>query len=1520
MTISQSDLDLAVLSALVNGDMSKLTQDTVLGNSNNGAGGNPIVNLIGSLNANTGLYSYNGWDAQTISFSSITALAPNVTSYSDMFGMAAAVFKKGDSAVIAFRGTESQAVDWLADVELTSGLVPVQAYAAFYYTKAAIAALHEQGVTNITFTGHSLGGALASMMVRYFGGDAVVFDAAPNKDSAINLADGVPPNGQFPAIPATPTAPASHVKLYYSENDPISQAVGDAGGGRLGDANDVVPDSHMFDLNADMSFFSHATNRVDLAGDFAAEAVSGEPILALHSVHLILLEMLLDEADSAGVHTNRLGDVSQHLRVLMTQVFNKDVNLQTKIGTELGLTEAADQTRYDIFLRQLVNDKLNHGGVVTEIWLQDLQNLADAQGRLGAAGVGTDDGIRNKFEWVLMRSLIQTAIQHAAQESIKEIDTSPGNPSGIGVIHKSGDVITADLSGLDDSSGALTQIDSISEFLNPLYLGMTSEQQNILSSVRHIVVDAGANSATNMTGVELVESSDSTLMVGFEGDDHLVAGSGSVLMYGGPGEDAADLSSFTFGIKLNYGWTGLTGTYLWDTVYQRNSETGFFASADIPYAAIHKNVENLTATSWNDKITGRISLMRMLETGAGDDYVSLRGNLPNTLHLDLGSGNDSTWWLPYGTEVITGAGNDRIEIGNNIYVLDATPDDRLTFFGFTLGGGVSFRADEAEWAWGWNGVSYGRNQVGDLVVRSPFSNWDGTWRLTYVADYSYNDGINPTAGIRPLTVEIGVYRLLDPKPLLKGEYDTFETWVGSIYKAMLGYNIITGADPLVLDLDGDGVELLSRSSISPKFDIDGDNFAERTGWVNADDGLLTRDLNGNGKIDNIGELFGNANTSGLVALSALNSNADGVIDSADTAWSTLRVWKDANGNGVTDDGELLTMEQAHVASINLAANSTTPSNVAGNTVNATGAYTTTEGQAHQVADVSFFSDQMNTIWLGDKSISATAAALPEVKGFGTLTDLRVAMNLSPTLATTVANTLSDLNTPNLEELRYAVTPILNAWRNSISLPAGTAGTAARSDFHVLVQDTETGRQVVDFIIKVTDENGSFYQLASGESVLDAQGAVIERPSMANIFDQSHAGAHWDVLSADQIQFAERYMGVAMPLSGPDASLQSGAGAIAAATDVLNTIWEFIDETAVRLAVQGPLSSYFTGITYDVTENDFNLSSSLGLVPVFENILVNAPAGNEMSWLTDWKDFLKVFMPDVDRGASYLEATYAWRMQNLVAAYENVGFGLSLSATAGALGIPTDLIHEGTGTLVGSNEADLMYLGAGNQLAQGGLGPDSYIVGANFGSDVIDDYEGADQVQKPDYLRFAQHNVDDLTFTRDGVDLVITETGTSNQVRVLGQFVGIQPGFFGANLRADQGVHEIIFKNGKVYSELDIAYAVSHPDSASTTLEGTPDYDVLDGSAGNDQLIGGDDGDIYIYGKNYGHDTVSDQQTYILLDNMDTVLFKNDIDPENVHFTRIGSSNDLTIQFSDSPDDTLTVYVSALYPYHSPGHD
>jgi hypothetical protein len=142
--------------------------------------------------------------------------------------------------------------------------------------------------------------------------------------------------------------------------------------------------------------------------------------------------------------------------------------------------------------------------------------------------------------------------------------------------------------------------------------------------------------------------------------------------------------------------------------------------------------------------------------------------------------------------------------------------------------------------------------------------------------------------------------------------------IGGIQKA-IGNAQAQGRDPLILDLDGDGVETtaLSKSMTSGvHFNLDGTGFAENTGSVGQDDGLLVRDLNDDGKISDGSELFGdytllkngNRAANGFEALKDLDDNSDGVVDSQDSAFTTLKVWKDLNSNGINEDGELIMLE------------------------------------------------------------------------------------------------------------------------------------------------------------------------------------------------------------------------------------------------------------------------------------------------------------------------------------------------------------------------------------------------------------------------------------------------------------------------------------------------------------------------------------------------------------------------------------------------------------------------------------
>ena len=222
-------------------------------------------------------------------------------------------------------------------------------------------------------------------------------------------------------------------------------------------------------------------------------------------------------------------------------------------------------------------------------------------------------------------------------------------------------------------------------------------------------------------------------------------------------------------------------------------------------------------------------------------------------------------------------------------------------------------------------------------------------------------------------------------------------------KDKLQSTITAGEDkisPLVVDLDGDGVETKEENS-QIYFDHDGNGFAESSGWVGQDDGLLVRDINGNGQIDDGTELFGNNSVlsngqsaaNGFEALKDLDSNNDGIFNNQDTAWNEVKVWRDANGNGVVDENELLTLEQAGVAGINLDYQNSDIIDANGNSHKQTGTFIKTDGTTGSVHDVWFDADYADTIDKSDITIPEDIAALPNVTGFGNVHDLQTAMAL-----------------------------------------------------------------------------------------------------------------------------------------------------------------------------------------------------------------------------------------------------------------------------------------------------------------------------------------------------------------------------------------------------------------------------------------------------------------------------------------------------------------------------------------------
>lgn len=218
-------------------------------------------------------------------------------------------------------------------------------------------------------------------------------------------------------------------------------------------------------------------------------------------------------------------------------------------------------------------------------------------------------------------------------------------------------------------------------------------------------------------------------------------------------------------------------------------------------------------------------------------------------------------------------------------------------------------------------------------------------------------------------------------------------------------------DPIALDLDGDGIETVSANGFAGSlFDHDNDGIRTAGGWVSADDGLLVWDKNGNGRIDNGAELFGD-NTAlsngsraehGYAALAQHDLNQDGIIDSRDAVFKQLRVWRDLNQDGISQEGELFTLEETGIASLNLAYQNTRRDLGNGNSTAQVGSYTKADGTSGEMADLLLDADHLHSRYADSVELTAEQLQAANLQGIGRLRDLREAAALSGELAAALA--------------------------------------------------------------------------------------------------------------------------------------------------------------------------------------------------------------------------------------------------------------------------------------------------------------------------------------------------------------------------------------------------------------------------------------------------------------------------------------------------------------------------------------
>lgn len=254
------------------------------------------------------------------------------------------------------------------------------------------------------------------------------------------------------------------------------------------------------------------------------------------------------------------------------------------------------------------------------------------------------------------------------------------------------------------------------------------------------------------------------------------------------------------------------------------------------------------------------------------------------------------------------------------------------------------------------------------------------------------------------------------------------------------------SDPLVIDLDGDGVELLSLDENSVYFDITGDGNYEHVGWVAPDDGLLVRDLNGNGVIDDIGELYGNDTQTGFDALSedevANGTAVNNIVDAADNPlFDELQIWQDTNSDGLSQVGELHSLADFGINELSLQGILDDNRWVEGNRIIEVSSFGRTDGTTGEVAEVLFRVESDSETTSASAFYTGTDAALlalPLSRGYGQLASWQEAMETNTVLRGLIEGFAAQTDYQNIDA---EVTAILYEWADVNAVSATGRGTA-----------------------------------------------------------------------------------------------------------------------------------------------------------------------------------------------------------------------------------------------------------------------------------------------------------------------------------------------------------------------------------------------------------------------------------------------------------------------------------------------
>jgi len=725
--------------------------------------------------------------------------------------------------------------------------------------------------------------------------------------------------------------------------------------------------------------------------------------------------------------------------------------------------------------------------------------------------------------------------------------------------------------------------------------------------------------------------------------------------------------------------------------------------------------------------------------------------------------------------------------------------------------------------------------------------------------------------------------------------------------------------PLVLDLDGDGIETTALRTRPAFFDYAADGTAELTGWVSADDGFLAWDRNENGRIDNLGELFGGLVDFDVAAFRALDANSDGVIDAADPAFANLRVFRDFDQNGFGVGSEITSLAANGVSALSTAFTNVNEPNQ-GNVVSLRGTYRTTAGETRALCDVLFAIDPTTTIYTGPPP-SPDLLLLPQLPGGGSLPPLAVAMGQDPALRAMV-EALRGLSVGDLTAFQTQVQNILYRWAKVENVDPASRGPYLDAR-QLGVVEAFFGARFKPNGTHILEKVGEGVQRAYYKVFLQQSAALLAQTPAGialgleynpafeltfftgnpiDLFAQIAEFAPSDP-EASAAYFAAR-IGFFDTLVPKDVRLLIDAVRRARAENRTPSLPGLLDVPANVDALRSTLRGQSLDLHLQALQNPvFTIQFTSYAVTGFRNIVQQGPTGTGSVFVTDSSMFIdfgglnKFYSGsgadllyglegnddlhgglDADRiyGGADDDNLYGDEGDDGVFGGEGndtLRGGDGFDRLQGEAG--DDVVHGGDGNddLFGGPGADELHGNGGNDNLTGGpgddhllgeAGSDEYLFEMGHGKDLISetDINGAS-----DTIRFgAGITPDSISLERRGSDLCFVPQSATDMITVKNFFLG-----------SVYTVERVVFADGTVWDDAYLRNNLARigTDNADTmygsgigdrfyglggndVLWGYAGDDTFVGGPGNDTLRGGAGGDRYLYAPGDGYDEIMEE--------------------------------------------------------------